>query len=124
MRLFGLIGKTLKHSFSKDFFAEKFERDAVTDCRYDNFELPSINELPGLLARFPELAGFNITIPYKEAVLSYLHQASEIVQATAACINWRSIVQGMMPVNSSRTLTIITLVHRLIWVRTNLAHQR
>ena len=44
MRRFGLIGKTLKHSFSKTYFEKKFEEQGITDCSYDNFELKSIDE--------------------------------------------------------------------------------
>ena len=39
MRLFGLIGYPLTHSFSKNYFGEKFKREAVNDCRYENFQL-------------------------------------------------------------------------------------
>ena len=84
MRRYGLIGYPLTHSFSQKYFTEKFEREGITDCTYSNFSLPQIGELAGVLAD-PELRGFNITIPYKQAVLDYLHSKSDVVAAIGAC---------------------------------------
>ncbi|HEX2534486.1 MAG TPA: shikimate dehydrogenase [Chitinophagaceae bacterium] len=95
MKLYGLIGKTLKHSFSQTYFTAKFEREGITDCGYRNFELSSIEELPRMLAEHPELRGFNITIPYKEDVLPYLHARNEVVAATGAC-NCVRIIEGKL----------------------------
>ncbi len=73
MRLFGLIGYSLSHSFSKKYFTEKFEKEEMTECRYDLFPLKTIGELPSLLNNFPELEGLNVTIPYKKQVFPFLH---------------------------------------------------
>lgn len=79
---YGLIGYPLEHSFSRDFFAEKFRREGLTGFEYLNFELGSIDLLPDLLAYHPTLAGFNVTAPYKESVISFLdgidREAAEI----------------------------------------------
>ncbi|MET0466881.1 MAG: shikimate dehydrogenase [Chitinophagaceae bacterium] len=85
MRLFGLIGNPLTHSFSKKYFTEKFEREGLMDCRYELFPIASIEELPKLLRDHPELCGLNVTIPYKEQVLSYLKEENELVQSIRAC---------------------------------------
>ena len=85
MRLFGLIGYPLTHSFSKDYFAEKFKREAIGDCRYENFQLAKITGLSKIIADHPELEGLNVTIPYKESVLSYLDEKNELVRETGAC---------------------------------------
>ena len=71
-RLFGLIGQTLGHSFSQGYFRQKFWELGLPDHAYELFELPTIAGLPALLAAHPHLAGLNVTIPYKEAVLPYL----------------------------------------------------
>lgn len=72
-RLYGLIGRTLGHSFSVGYFARKFAADAaLSDCEYRNFELPTIDRLPQMLAENPSLCGFNVTIPYKREVFAYL----------------------------------------------------
>lgn len=72
MKTYGLIGKSLTHSFSKIFFEEKFARETITDCCYRLFELSSIELLPGLIASEPDLCGFNVTIPYKKSIMDYL----------------------------------------------------
>jgi len=85
MRLFGLIGYPLFQSFSKKFFSEKFEREGLTDCRYESFSIPSISELTTLLKENPSLCGLNVTIPYKEQVLSFLQEKSALVKKIHAC---------------------------------------
>lgn len=77
-RLYGLIGRTLGHSFSAGYFARKFTADAaLADCEYRNFELPTIDDLPRMLAENPDLRGFNVTIPYKREVFAYLDEISD-----------------------------------------------
>lgn len=75
--LYGLIGKKLSHSFSKKFFSEKFEKEGLSHCRYELFELQEINELPALISANPSLKGLNVTIPYKEAVQPFLYEIDE-----------------------------------------------
>jgi shikimate dehydrogenase len=72
MRTFGLIGRSLAHSFSQTYFTQKFYNLGLDDHRYELFELASASELPGLLAQHSDLAGLNVTIPYKEQVWPYL----------------------------------------------------
>jgi shikimate dehydrogenase len=85
MRLFGLIGKSLTHSFSKEYFTKKFSEQDIKDCIYENFELASIADLPELLKNNPGLCGLNITIPYKEDVLALLSFKNSVVEETGAC---------------------------------------
>jgi shikimate dehydrogenase len=84
MRKFGLIGFPLGHSFSVKYFREKFQRAAVTDCTYSNFELASITDLTDIL-KDPELKGLNVTIPYKESVIPFLHKKDPVVEEIGAC---------------------------------------
>src|ERR1043166_8083908 len=95
MRLFGLIGYPLTHSFSKDYFAQKFKKEAIKDCQYENFQLVNINELLKIIKDNPQLEGLNVTIPHKEAVISFLDQKNELVRETGAC-NCIKIVQGKL----------------------------
>lgn len=76
MRRFGLIGYPLTHSFSKKYFAEKFEEAGLNDCAYDNYPLEEITRLPSLLEKVEGLEGLNVTIPYKEKVIAYLDRLS------------------------------------------------
>lgn len=76
MKRYGLIGYPLGHSFSARYFADKFAREGIADCRYDLYELKTIEELPALLEAQPELRGFNVTIPYKQQIIPYLDDLS------------------------------------------------
>ncbi len=71
MRQYGLIGFPLSHSFSKKFFTRYFADHSI-DAEYLNFEISDISMLPAVLKQHPNLVGFNVTIPYKEAVIPYL----------------------------------------------------
>ncbi|MEO6454569.1 MAG: shikimate dehydrogenase [Ginsengibacter sp.] len=83
MNLYGLIGYPLTHSFSQQYFTQKFEREGIMDCIYKNFPITSINEFPALLkANF--LKGLNVTIPYKEQVLQYVTSLSDDVKIIGA----------------------------------------
>ena len=76
MKEFGLIGRSLTHSFSKNYFEKKFAVQGLLDCSYNNFELDTIDALRSLISSHPNLNGLNVTIPYKESVLSYLDELS------------------------------------------------
>lgn len=82
-RLYGLIGTRLGHSFSQDFFNRKFESEGIP-ARYVNFEIPSIDRLAEVIATNPTLAGFNVTIPYKEEILEYLDALDPVAEAIGA----------------------------------------
>ena len=82
-RLFGLIGKPLGHSKSEQLFKDKFKREHI-NADYCNFELESIEDLPGIISANPNLCGFNVTIPYKEAVIPYLDSLDESAKAVGA----------------------------------------
>ena len=85
MKVYGIIGYPLGHSFSRNYFTEKFKKEGIPDCTYENFPLASIEELPALLRSQPHLCGFNVTIPYKEQVLPYLDALSDDVKMIGAC---------------------------------------
>jgi len=68
--IYGLIGKSLKHSFSKSYFEAKFQKENIKNCVYELFELNEINEIYHLLNR-SEIKGLNVTIPYKTSVLPF-----------------------------------------------------
>ncbi len=95
MRQFGLIGYPLTSSFSKKYFAKKFEQGQITGCAYDNYPLVNINELPRLLAQTDNLEGLNVTIPYKMQVMPFLHEATDAVKEMNAC-NCIRIVNGKL----------------------------
>lgn len=80
---YGLIGYPLGHSFSKGYFTHFFEQQEI-DAEYKNFELPSIEALPTILNDEPALRGFNVTIPYKQQVIPYLHELDTAAETIGA----------------------------------------
>ena len=85
MKKYGLIGYPLSHSFSKKYFTDKFILESIKDVVYDIYPLENINELPDLLTSEPSLCGLNVTIPYKEQVISFLDEMSPVVKKIGAC---------------------------------------
>jgi len=83
MDKYGLIGFPLGHSFSKNYFNEKFENENI-DAEYVNFEIPTINHLGEVLEANKNLRGLNVTIPYKEKVIPFLDEMSEEARAIGA----------------------------------------
>ena len=94
MRQFGLIGYPLGHSFSQKYFTQKFQRENIRDCQYQNFEIDSLQSLPAMLKN-PQLEGLNVTIPYKQGVLYLLDEQDPVVRAVGAC-NCIRIVAGRL----------------------------
>lgn len=94
-KLFGLIGYPLSHSFSKGYFAKKFENEGITNCFYEAFPLEKIDMLPQLIAANPNLVGLNVTIPYKEAVIPFLDELDESAAAIGA-VNTIKIQDGKL----------------------------
>lgn len=84
MKLYGLIGYPLGHSFSKQYFAEKFVREALNNCYFDAFPIPYIDQFPALIKANPDLKGLSVTIPYKEQVLSFVTELSKEVKHIGA----------------------------------------
>ena len=74
MNKYGLIGKTLSHSFSKSFFTDKFSKESV-DAVYENLEFEDISQVKAILAS-GEFAGLNVTIPYKQQIIPFLDELS------------------------------------------------
>ena len=77
MRKFGLIGYPLKHSFSKSYFEKKFSNLNINDASYENFELNNIKDLNLIITNNSNISGLNVTIPFKERVISYLDEIDE-----------------------------------------------
>jgi shikimate dehydrogenase len=83
-KVFGLIGGTVSHSFSKAYFDEKFFREGLRDYHYELFPLGNIKEIETLLKDTKGLSGLNVTIPYKEQVLPYLDEVDGFAKKIGA----------------------------------------
>ncbi|MDP4266598.1 MAG: shikimate dehydrogenase [Bacteroidota bacterium] len=82
MRIFGLIGYPLSHSFSQKYFNDKFQNEGITDSDYKLFPLKNIYDLRSLLTS--ELIGLNVTIPYKEKIIQFLDDIDPIADEVGA----------------------------------------
>lgn len=83
MRHFGLIGFPLGHSFSASFFLKKFKEEEI-DAEYRNFPLQRIEEFKTLVEREGTLVGLNVTVPYKQEIISFLDSLSPTAEAIQA----------------------------------------
>ena len=94
MKRYGLIGHPLKHSQSRFYFNEKFEYEGL-DCLYQHFDIKSLDELHDIMAKYPDLCGFNVTIPYKESIISLLDEMDATAKEVGA-VNVVTITNGKL----------------------------
>jgi len=95
MKQFGLIGFPLTHSFSKKYFSEKFEKEKIENCTYELFPIERIESITDLIKQHPDLAGLNVTIPYKESVIPFLDELDATAKAIGA-VNCIKIENGKL----------------------------
>ena len=82
MRLYGLIGYPLGHSFSAKYFSEKFAEEGI-DAAYQLYEISSTEDSK-VIEQVRRLDGFNVASPYKEAVIPYMDALNETALAVGA----------------------------------------
>ncbi|WP_185852045.1 shikimate dehydrogenase family protein [Blattabacterium cuenoti] len=70
-RIYGLIGKNIKYSFSRNFFLEKFKKESILHVDYEIFDIPKIENV-SFIFQNPYLKGCNVTIPYKTTIIPFL----------------------------------------------------
>jgi len=85
MNVYGLIGQTLHHSFSRRYFSEKFRSEHLLDSQYRNFELKDLGKEIPQLKSDPEIKGLNVTIPYKTEIIPFLNEMSSECRQINAC---------------------------------------
>lgn len=90
MAKFGLVGKTLGHSFSKTYFEDKFRNEGLNHT-FENFELPDISAVQEVFS-ISDLKGVSVTIPYKEQIIPFLDSLSEEAKAIGAvnCVSFQN----------------------------------
>lgn len=114
MRHFGIIGRPLGHSASAAYFTEKFACEGLTDHAYDRYELTSVDELPVLLERMPELCGLNVTIPYKQAVIPLLDDLSPEARNIGAVNCIRRMPDGTLTGHNTDIIGLRVALDRLL----------
>lgn len=93
--LFSLIGYPLSHSFSPAYFREKFRKMGLVCYRYEIHPIEELESLRDWVASEPELRGFNVTIPHKEAILPLLDEVSPQALRIGA-VNTVKVEQGRL----------------------------
>lgn len=81
--VYGIIGYPLTHSFSPDYFMNKFRRENI-HAVYKPFPLTTITAFSALLTDIPGLRGLNVTIPYKQKIMPLLTGLSPEAAAVGA----------------------------------------
>ena len=112
MKRYGLIGHPLKHSQSRFYFNEKFEHEGL-DCRYQHFDLKSIEEIHEVMETYPDLCGFNVTIPYKEAIIPLLDEIDPTAKEIGA-VNVVTIQNGMLKGSNTDVYGFSQLLERAL----------
>ena len=93
MKTYGLIGFPLEHSFSKNYFSKKFIELNLSEQVYENFPLQDLKQFSDLIKNNSDLIGLNITIPYKQSILSYLDEMSDEAKEIGA-VNTIKIIRN------------------------------
>lgn len=96
---YGLIGKDISYSFSKGYFARKFEAMKLANHSYENFDLPQIEAFEQLRSE-ANVAGFNVTIPYKESILPYLTDIDDTAAKIGAVNTIKVVQDGLIGYNT------------------------
>lgn len=99
MDVYGLVGFPLGHSFSKKYFTEKFSRKNI-EAVYLNFEIEALSGIQTILKEYPELKGFNVTIPHKQNILPYLNFLDEEARQIGA-VNCVKVIRNSSEVKLS-----------------------
>ena len=81
-KIYGLIGKNIDYSFSKNFFSKKFKNENI-NCKYLNFDIQNISDFKSVISD-KNISGLNVTIPYKEDVIKYLDEISNDAKSIGA----------------------------------------
>jgi len=84
LRLFGLIGNPLTHSFSETYFKNKFRNEDISDADFKLFTLEKVEDIYLLIEKNPYLQGFSVTIPFKEKIIGLLDEIDPIASEIGA----------------------------------------
>ncbi len=94
MKKYALLGKSLSHSFSEQYFSEKFLKEGINNTEYINLELDNLNNLKYKIKQL-NLSGFNVTIPYKIEIISKLDFISNQAKIINA-VNTVKVIEGKL----------------------------
>ena len=85
MKRFGLLGFPLTHSYSQNFFENKFKQLDLKDHVYDLFEMENLENFTVLFEKHPDLVGLNVTVPHKRNIIPLLDHLDKTASKVGAC---------------------------------------
>lgn len=83
IKKFGLIGKDISYSFSKNYFEIKFKKLGLKDYNYELYDIPLIENIKEIF-EIENLLGLNVTQPYKVEIIPFLDELSEEAEKIGA----------------------------------------
>lgn len=95
-KVFGLLGKNISYSFSRGYFAKKFDKLHLENYQYKNFDIQEITTFPSIGKKEELLAGMNVTIPYKEEVIKYLNELDKTAEEIGAVNTIKILKNGSL----------------------------
>lgn len=95
MHKYGLIGRNISYSFSRGYFAEKFQKLKI-EASYENFDLQEIEAFPKVIKSTEDLRGLNVTIPYKEEVIQFLDELDPVAREIRAVNTIKILKNGKL----------------------------
>ena len=93
IKRFGLIGRDIDYSFSKQYFSIKFKKENLDDYQYINCDIKKIEDFGKI--KLEDFNGFNVTIPYKEKIINFLDSVDENAEKIGA-VNTIKIKHGRL----------------------------
>lgn len=88
MKYYGIIGKPLEHSFSARWFTEMFHA-IDEEAAYKEYALS-----PEQILQQSDIAGFNVTCPYKQQILPLLHEVDDVAREIGAVNTVKRLANG------------------------------
>lgn len=83
--IFGLVGKDISYSFSKEYFTKKFQNLGLDTHKYVNFDIDNVSTFSEIVHQYKfELKGMNVTIPYKQDIFLYLDKVHKVAKKVGA----------------------------------------
>lgn len=96
MRKFGLLGKNISYSFSRNYFENKFKNENIVNVTYENFDISTIESFPVIISETKNLRGLNVTIPYKEAIIPLLDKLDPTAKNIGAVNTIKITKKGLL----------------------------
>lgn len=112
-RQFGLLGETLKYSRSPQIH-NLFYNMCQIDARYSLFEVPLASfGSEAMMAQLKTLSGFNVTIPYKEAIIPFMEEVDPIARRIGAVNTVKKINNHWIGYNTDYYGFVESLKHEM-----------